>query len=154
MDERIHELLLSNDNPTDWEYPQGFDWAEGWRSVRQFQTAAEALLGQRLSVDDQVQDASFFGELFVFEDGAVRPHVTEMVFKLAIRFSSFGRMATIHTNSARSDLGRYPVDRLATLLDEHGFVYIPAEALTEPYDGVLPNVPADFTWWLRFFDYM
>src|SRR5262249_41989412 len=112
------------------------------------------LLGQPLRVDDQVQDASFFGELFVFEEGAVRPSVTAMVFKMAIRFSSFGRMATIHTNSALSDLGRYPEDRLAALLAEDGCVSIPGEALVEQYDGVMPNVSADFTWWLRFFDYM
>ena len=146
---------MSNDSPTDWEYPEGFDWTEAWRAVRQYQAAAEELLGQRLRVDDQVQDASFFGELFVFEDGAVRPDgVTVMVFKVAIRFSSFGRLATIHTNSALSDLGRYPVDRLAELLEVHGFVYVPHEALAEPYDGVLPNMPADYTWWLRFFDYI
>jgi hypothetical protein len=154
VDLRIHQLLLSNDSPTDWEYPQGFDWDAAWRDVRQFLPAAEALIGQPLQVDDQVQDASYFAELFVFEEGAVRPPVTAMVFKIAIRFSSFGRMATIHTNSALSDLGRYPVERLAALLEEYGFVYIPAEALAEPYDGVMPDVPADFTWWFRFFDYM
>jgi len=155
VDERLHQVLLSNDSTTDWEYPRDFDWAAAWEAVRQYRTAAELVLGQPLRVDDQVQDASFFAELFVFEDGAVRPDgVTTLVFKIAIRFSSFGRMATIHTNSAISNLDRYPVERLAGLLGDHGFVYIPATALTEPYDGVVPGLGAGFTWWLRFFDYM
>ncbi len=155
MDRRIHQLLVSNDSPTDWEYPSGFDWTAACRAVRLLQPAAEALLEQPLRLDDQVQDASYFAELFVFEDGAVRPPVTSMVFKIAIRFSSFGRMATIHANSVLSDLGQYPVAPLAALLEVQGFVYVPAEVLAEPYDGVLPHVPADITtWWGRFFDYM
>jgi hypothetical protein len=154
MDRRIHELLLSNDSSTHWEYPPGFDWAGAWEAVRRYQAAAEEILGYPLKADNQVEDASFFGELFVFEEGAVRPPVTALVYKIAIRFSSFGRMATIHTNSRQSDLGRYPVDRLAELLEEHGFVYVPAAALDEPYDGVVPNVPKDFTWGTRYFDYL
>jgi hypothetical protein len=158
VDAWIHRLLLSHDgatdSPTDWEHPPGFDWVGSWQAVRRFQTAAESVLGQPLRVDDSVQDASFFGELFVFEEGAVRPNVTTMVFKIAIRFSAFGRMATIYTNSAQSDLKRYPVERLAALLEDHGFVYVPAEALAEPYDGLTPNMPPDFTWGLRFFDYL
>lgn len=159
MDALIHEILLQHDSATDVEYPPGFNWQASMAAVKAFKPEAERILDQPLKLDDQVQDASFFAELFVFEEGAVRPNgATAMVFKIAIRFSTFGKMATIHTNSAASDLRRYPVARLAELLKQAGFQYIPAESLAERYDGKLKgldqSVGGEATWWYRFFDYM
>jgi hypothetical protein len=155
VDEAIHQLLLSNDSETDLEFPSGFDWTAASEAVRHFRAPAEFVLGQSLRLDDQVQDASFFAELFVFAEGAVRPDgVTFLCFEIAIRFSSFGRMATIHTNSSLSDLGCSPVDQLAALLGEHGFVHVPVAALAQPYDGKNLGLGANFTWWDRFFDYV
>src|SRR3954451_4308118 len=109
MDTRTHEILLRNDIATDVEYPPGFDWHASMVAVKALKPRAEDILGQPLKLDDQVQDASFFAELFVFADGVVDPNgVATMVFKIAIRFSTFGKMATIHTNSAASDLHKYP----------------------------------------------
>jgi hypothetical protein len=159
MDARIHDLLLQHDSATDVEYPPGFDWKASMAAVKALKPDAERILGQPLKLDDQVQDASFFAELFVFEDGAVGSNgVTTMVIKIAIRFSTFGKMATVHTNSAASDLGKYPVARLAELLEQHGFHYVPVDSLGERYDGKLKgldlSVGGEPTWWYRFFDYM
>jgi hypothetical protein len=155
MDTRTHEILMRNDSATNVEYPPGFDWQESMAAVKALKPQAEEILGQPLKLDDQVQDASFFAELFVFEEGAVSPNgVTTMVFKIAIRFSTFGRMATVHTNSAASDLRNYPVGRLARLLEQHGFHYIDAQSLGERYNGKLKGLGGDATWWFRFFDYM
>jgi hypothetical protein len=159
MDTRTHDILMQNDSAAAVEYPPGFDWQASFAAVKALTPHAERILGQPLKLDDQVQDASFFAELFVFEDGAVEPNgVTTMVFKIAIRFSTFGKLATIHTNSAESDLDKYPVARLADLLEQHGFNYIPAESLSERYDGKLTelgqSLGGEATWWYRFFDYM
>jgi len=92
MDAHIHDILVQNDSPTDVEYPSGFDWQASIAAVKALKPQAERILGQPLKLDDQVQDASFFAELFVFEDGAVGPNgVTTMVFKIAIRFSTLVR---------------------------------------------------------------
>lgn len=159
MDSRIHEILLQNDDSADVDYPAGFDYRRSMAAVVALKPHAERILGQRLRLDDQVQDASFFAELFVFEDGAVGSKgVTALVFKVAMRFSAFGRMATIYTNSAASDLGGYPVTGLAELLGQHGFNYIPVESLGERYDGKLQwlhqSLGGAATWWYRFFDYV
>jgi hypothetical protein len=57
-----------------------------------------------------------------------------------------------------ADLDKYLVARLAELLEQHGFQYIPAESLSERYDGKLKgldqSVGSEATWWYRFFDYM
>jgi hypothetical protein len=135
MDHRIRQILSQHDSATHAEYPPDFDWRASMAAVKALKPHAEQILGQPLKLDDQVQDASFFAELFVFEDGAVGPNGgTALVYKIAIRFSNFGKMATVHTNSVASDLHQYPVDQLAELLERHGFRYIPAEALGEPYD--------------------
>lgn len=159
MEARIHDILVQNDSATDVEGPPGFDWQASMAAVKAFKPEAERVLGQVLKLDDNAQDASFFAELFLFEDGAVGPNgVTSMVFKIAVRFSTFGKMATVHTNSVASDLRRYPVNRLAELLGKYGFQYIPAESLAERYDGKLKwldqSVGGEATWWFRFFDYM
>lgn len=155
MDTVTRQILLQNDSATDVEYPPGFDWQASMAAVRELKPHAEEALGQPLKLDDQVQDASFFAELFVFEDGAVGPNgTTAMLFKIAIRFSTFAKMATIHTNSVKSDLRNYPVDRLAKLLLESGFQFIDAASLRESYDGKLKWLGSEATWWGRFFDYM
>src|SRR5262249_52875263 len=119
MDARSHAILLESDSATDIESPPGFDWQQSMAAGNVLKPHAERILGQSLRLDDQVQDASFFAELFVFEDGAVGPNgVTTTVFKIAIRFSTFGKMATIHTNSPAPALDKYPVTRLVELLEQ------------------------------------
>src|SRR5262245_11956610 len=71
MDARIHDILWENDSATDVEYQPSFDWQASMAAVKALKSDAEQILGQPLKLDDQVQDASFFAELFVFEDGAV-----------------------------------------------------------------------------------
>jgi len=159
MDTHTRQLMLQNDTAAHVECPPGFDWQVSMAVVKALKPHAERILGQPLKLDDQVQDASFFAELFVLEDGAINPYgSTALVFKIAIRFSAFGKMATIHTNSTASDVQKYPVAQLAKLLEQHGFEYIPAEFLNEPYDGKLKalghGLGMDCTWWCRFFDYM
>jgi hypothetical protein len=155
MDNRIHQILLSHDSSTDWECPSDFNWESEWEDVRALHPEAEAILGVALRVDDGVQDASFFAELYLLEEGAIRPSgVIAHLFKIAIRFSSFGRMVTIHSNSARSSLTDYPIHQLIELLQKRGYTYIAPEDLQFPYDGGLPVNDSKFTWWYRFFDYL
>src|SRR5262245_44282080 len=146
MNAATREILSQNDSPTDWEYPPGFDWKSSMAAVRELKPHAKQVLGQPMKLDDQVQDASFFAELFVFEDGAVSSNlVTALIYKIGIRFSMFGKMVTVHTNSPDSDLRNYPVQHLATLLEQRGFQYVDAVALTEPYDGKLKGMDANAT---------
>lgn len=157
MDERTHEILLRNDSATHWEYPPDVDWSDACDRVSRFRTAAEAVLGQPLTEDTGVQDASYFAELYLPRERLMPHGGLEVRKNLAIRFSNFGRMATILADEQVSSLDRYPVDRLVGLLQEHGFTYIDARALNEPYDGKADaswHVGGPFTWWLRYFDYL
>ena len=95
----------------------------------------------------------------MYEDGAVFPDGGSVgVFKVAIRFSNFGHMATIQTNSPKSKLDNYPVEELAKLVEEYGFRYVSVDVLRKLYDGkfrALDNwCGGNATWWDRFFEYM
>jgi hypothetical protein len=74
--------------------------------------------------------------------------------EIAIRFSSFGKMATICTSLARSEWSAFPLQALAELLAEHGYIYVDAKALDEPYDGKLKGLHDRANWFVRFFDYL
>lgn len=159
MDPHIYQILLQHDSATDVEFPPGFDWQASMAAVKSLKPEAERILGEPLKLDDRVQDASFFTELFLLEKGVAGVNgEAPMVFKIGIRFSTFGKMATIHTNSPASVLSNSTVDRLAELLNRAGFQYIPVEALAERYDGKVKwldqSVGGEATWWFRFFDYM
>jgi hypothetical protein len=139
-----------NDTAGDWEFPAGFDYVTSLEQVKHFQLRVEEKLRLRLRLDDQVQDASFFAELFELEEGGVLPNgTTYLVFKIGIRFSTFGRMVTIHGNSPKS----YPLMALIDLLVEHGFQYMDVESLNETYDGEFRQIQRRISWWDRFFDY-
>jgi hypothetical protein len=155
VDEDTHRILLDNDSTTNWEHPPEFDWAGSMDRVKAFKVDAEQLLGQPLRFFDQVQDASFFAELYVPHERKTS-HGTEVRMKIAIRFSNFGGMATVWADRSVSDLNEYPVDRLVRQLTEHGFVPVCADALREVYDGKNDtswSSARPFTWWLRFFEY-
>jgi hypothetical protein len=77
--------------------------------------------------------------------------VIAFIFAIAIRFSNFGRLFTIHGNT----LASYPVDAIRALVTRHGWTYVPADELDETYDGRNGALrDGRSTWWIRFFDYI
>lgn len=115
-------------------------------NVRRFQ----ATLREKFDLDlklSVMQDAAFYAYLSSRGDSGKRLH---------IRFSNFGRLATIILrDDSRPDLH----EMLVNLLEEYGFIYVPLEILDLAYTG--PN--KDFskivgkenpTWWDRYFNYI
>jgi hypothetical protein len=152
MDARIHDLLVKFDSTTEIEYSADFDWADAMQRVRSLQPRLEAILGERLRLDDQIQDATYCADLFVLDEEMNVEGMRFLISRIYISFSNFGDLATIAIGAKHLD--RYPLSALSTALEEHGFVPIPAEALDEPYDGKLDRRygwPA--TWRDRYFNY-
>lgn len=155
MDTNLKKKLLDADVAGHWEYPPDWKWPECMAKIEAVRPLLAEVVG-KLDMDQNVQDASFTTDLFVLEEGARDPVTNSVahVYKLAIRFSNFGNLVTIFTNSVRRTLSDYPVARLETILKEHGFDPVPADQLNVPYDG--KNVPFEngLTWWTRYFDYL
>ena len=72
---------------------------------------------------------------------------------IGTRFSNFGRLYTIYSDS--SELEKYSVNELRRIVDSFGWKYVDPKDLNEPYDGVREDLRNDgISWWRRFFDYL
>ena len=158
MEAIVRRLLEANDDPEGCEFPTGDpssppgDLAE---SVRSIQRTLREDLNLPMELDGCVQDASFHDELRILHPTSDRGNgVVALFSEIAIRFSNFGRLYTIHS-ALPSIPARYPVDQIKAIVERHGWKYVPADQLEEVYDGrnkVLRD--GRNTWWIRFFDYL
>jgi hypothetical protein len=152
-------MLDAHDDSEGCEVPGG-DWSTFphgslAESVRSVQAALRGELNLSFDRDGNVQDASFHDELRVLHPESFRANgIVAFVSEIAIRFSNFGRLYTIHSAMPEMPTG-YPLDRIRAVVERHGWTYVPADELQEIYDGknrVLRD--GRNTWWIRFFDYL
>lgn len=146
-----------------WESPADFDHESALRSVKRLKPEAESIIRHQLTLDTSPQDASYFAELCWLDAKYYTPGIGgSLVPNIAIRFSAFGRLATVYSgNSDERDLMRHE-PRLAQLVTKHGFDYIPESVLREPYPGHelrkgrawQGRTWTGWTWWTRFFDHL
>ena len=142
------KFLQAADDASNVESPPKFDWA-GLRSrLLDLQPHLERIADRGFTLDDKVQDASFFGDLAIVKSSE-RPNWFEYVF--ALRFSNFGKLFTT-CNSSSEQLPRDIAARLVEAAITAGFVYVEPEALEEPYAGE-NQIFSGATWWERYFDY-
>jgi hypothetical protein len=95
MSPNIH-LWFKELDQLGWETPAGFNYYEAIGEVLCKKAAIENILGDRLSLDTNVQDASFFTELAMLDSRYYDPVKGGAIVQLiAIRFSAFDRMVTV-----------------------------------------------------------
>lgn len=138
------DLLRQHDDPRRWEYPVGFDYDAATRRFAEFSNALAASLNVPLKSESgsYIQDASFHSQIYVPLDSGRNT---------LIRFSNFGDMAAV------SEDGPVPKEMMRgiiELLEKHGYVYIPARVLDQPYTGANPGVTGIRNWWIRYFDWV
>jgi hypothetical protein len=150
MEPAIRKLLEQADNAVHAEYPPGFDWSALRARVTALIPELKRIAGRELALDDQVQDASFFGDLSIQRPGP-RPNWIDTVF--ALRFSNFGDLFTTWSHCQAEQLPDLVAARLVAATERAGFRFVPSGALDEPYSGRHPGI-SDARWWLRFFDYL
>ncbi|MBD2102670.1 hypothetical protein [Leptolyngbya sp. FACHB-261] len=155
MDKATLNLLNAADDPQESEAPKGFDYVKEIEAVERIKPELERIVGRLFVLDENVQDASFFTELSIrqseLEYMAGIGNVILTV--LAIRFSAFGKLFTVWSNSTKEKVNRNLIDEVVATLQDHGYVYVDADALQESYTGSHTDFK-DTTWWLRFFDYI
>jgi hypothetical protein len=142
------KLLQAADDATNVEFPPMFDWAGLRSQLLDLQPHLERIASRGFTLNDKVQDASFFGDLAIVKAGE-KPNWFEYVF--ALRFSNFGRLFTT-CNSSSEKLSPDIAARLIEAAATARFVYVEPEALDEAYAGA-NQVFTGATWWARFFDY-
>jgi hypothetical protein len=160
LNPEIRELLLSVDDPNEWEFPKVFNYYEAIGKVKQVKPLIENVINQTLQIDESVQDASFFTELFILDESqrkfrdAGLSHMHYVDF--AIRFSAFGSLVSIYCSRNNSDyLDKYPIEKVLKILKESGYVFVESSHLQEPYDGLHKSLRnSGSSWWIRYFDYL
>jgi hypothetical protein len=149
MDQTTRQLLDAADDPEHTEYPPGFDWSGLRARVSALQPILERIAGRPFVLDDNAQDASFFGDLSIQRPGW-QPNWIETV--LAVRFSNFSDLFTTWSHSSER-LPESVAAKLVEAVQEAGFRFVSPAALEEPYTGRNPAF-RDTTWGIRFFDYV
>ena len=145
MNSRTHKILLKNDNTMETRKPIDFNYKTALQEVHNF--AADATrYGFNFSVDESIQDASFFSD--VFDPVGIR-----------VRFSSFGRLVCIFNGNVRKYSSQDFPQEIIGLLYEHRFVVIrPEELVASAYEGRHPSFQNNdlwnHAWFIRFFDYL
>lgn len=157
MDARTLQLLLDADDRHNVEAPDTFDYQHELARVRALQPIVEQAVGQQFELDTNVQDASFFTELVIREqDAQYHPMLGQAFYTIfAVRFSAFGNLFTVWGNSPTNQVNKELISKVISIAQEHGFVYIDAVSLDEPYSGESTTFMEDVrvpTWWGRFFD--
>jgi hypothetical protein len=148
MNPVILERLRAADDPVEYEAPTNFNWRTAVDKVRNFKQKLQAHIERDLTLDDQVQDASFFADLAIYRQSA-KLGVIESA--LIVRFSTFGNLVTVY-DVRSEEAPAETVTRVIELVEQEGFSYVDRASLEEPYSGVHPYF-AGYTWWYRFFEY-
>ena len=154
MNDQLLATLLPADHATGCEAPPDFEWELAMQAVRALRPIAETITGRSFEIDEQVQDASFFTDLAIYEDessdqgGSIRHTI------LALRFSAFGNLFTTWSVCPdHAKLDAKMVQQLILVAEDAGLVYVCASDLDGEYTG--PNLHFENTsWWTRFFDYL
>ena len=154
MDEILLSLLLEADDPNDTEYPSGFNWEGEVNRVRALRAIVEGIVGRRFEIDDNVQDASFFADLGLYEEHKNSRGSVVRQAVLAVRFSCFGNLFTVWSTCHDSvKLSQEVIDAVIKAVSDRGYTYVPAEELDSEYNGTNPHLRGS-SWWIRFFDYL
>jgi hypothetical protein len=149
MEARLREILERADDAGRAEYPPGFDRSAIRDRLGVLQPELERIAGRAFVLDDNAQDASFFGDLSIQRPGP-EPNWIDTVF--ALRFSNFGELFTTWNHCQVEQIPEQTVAELVAATRQAGFVFVPPSALEETYSGEHPYFRGK-PWWPRFFDY-
>lgn len=153
MDTEKLKLLELADHETACEFPPDFNYHASMKRVEDLKPKLNAIVGKPLELDLNVQNASFFADLFIIEPPIYGGSMYHYV--LGIRFSSFGNFFTVWSNSVSEKIGEAKITEVIAETEAAGFVYVDAATLEQEYTGKNQYLAGDVgNWWCRYFDYI
>ena len=161
MDQAVRDILTAADRLDEWEFPaNGYDYDSLWAELDAIAPQLESIVGFTLDVDRNVQDASFLTDVGLLDNRYYNRQLHSGVihYIFSFRFSNFSRLFTLHGAEWEQRYDELRLGECLRLLRDNNFIYVPADALDSPYDGVNgsdnPISGSPMTWWIRFFDYI
>lgn len=101
MNKNIKDILINFDDPIECEYPKTFNYLIEMEEVKKIKDNLKTYI--KLDLDDQIQDASFFADLYILDKHELKNKITGksyvLTYDICIRFSCYGKMVTIFSNS-------------------------------------------------------
>jgi hypothetical protein len=161
-EQELRDLLHQYDEAGGLEHPPRYDHRETRTAFNALVDRLDADFSTSCEADRHVQDASLHGRI------EIPVEAVGGAAQIVVSVSNFGSMAVISAENpgAYLDLAEALADGAITgqdlrtvrrALDELGYRVIPEELLTRPYDGSSGlGYPPDrqWSWWIRFFDYL
>ena len=153
MNKETKSALLQFDERGRFETPSEFNHAKLKNRVIKLTEDLRTHFGFGFRIDDQVQDASFYGDILIPVELIKEP---KQDVGYSIRISNYGSFATINFQDEYSVQTNSDI---RDILRKHDFLFLDSAQLDEVYDGqfeefkkilggVLP------TWYIRYFDYL
>ena len=132
------------------EYPPDFKWEVEMKRVKELVWSLEMSLGVMLKVDDNVQDASYFAEIYHrYLDREKSNWNTSICFM----FSNFGGLFTYWSNSLFCRPDDKYLKEAIKYIESQGFVFVSGDVLEQTYDGLAEGLHG-YTWYARYFSYL
>jgi hypothetical protein len=159
MDKDTHDILVDADRLNEWEFPSD-SIDDLWADIEALLPMLESITCRKLDVDRNVQDASFLTDIGLLSDRYYdrKKRAGVIYYMFSFRFSNFGRLFTLHGGESGERYQEFHLSECIDLIKSRGFVYIRADDLDSPYDGINgsdnPISGSPLTWWIRFFDYI
>jgi|GEM_PF-1976134 len=149
LSQDTRSALSSCDEDGVYEFPKDFD-EEVLEKRARLVLLSIADLGIRVKFEDWVhnQDASF-GLAILLEEFQKRDG--QLLHIPCLRFSNFGNLVSL---TWKEIVPRSVFRDILKVVTDNDFIYVSAEELDCPYDGVMKgdeNLP---TWWIRYFDWI
>jgi hypothetical protein len=152
----LRDLLASADPLDQWESDPTIDYDELRRNIAAAKPEIEAILGFSLKEDQNSEDAQWVVTWFIYEPGFYDEAKGSgaLVYRFAVAFSAFAKLACVHTNYWAGSLNGFPVAAVEEKLRQFGFTPVPHSEMQVPYDGVNLQRFVHASWWDRFFGYV
>jgi hypothetical protein len=153
MDSLTKNILLKFDERDRYETPADFKYKKLELQVINLSKDLESNFGLIFKIDNQVQDASFYGDVIIPQELMIDPKSN---FLYSIRISNFGGLTTLTFSDEYSDSVK---TKIKEILAKHNFTYIESDDLEERYDGSFDKFYEILggrkpSWWIRYFDYL
>ena len=164
VDDDLRAALHRFDEAGGLERPTGYDHAAVRTAFNALVARLDTEFETTCRADREIEDASLHGRIEIPVEALDGPA------QLVVSVSNFGSMAVVSAENPGAYLDltealtdgavdRQDLHALQRILAELGYLEIPEELLTRPYDGIgelaahyPPDAPPD--WWIRFFDYL
>lgn len=151
MDIKLLHTLKTLDNSQYYASLHNFNFKQAIEFVKKLKSKLKKIAGHSFVLHEHIRDTTFFADLSIEDRQTDEIGKTTIYTVLGIRFSCFGNLFTIWSNSTKQ-LDKDKIKAIIEAVEASGFVYVDIDSLDEPY--LDENNRYSGSWWDRYFEYL